>query len=280
MCSVSSTTFSNFVVPFGGVFVINEKVDMTISNIFVYNISTISRYQYFSTYYGCPLLIFIGNNFYFSKVCCSSLATQYSSLIFTYTDNSVNSHLNESSFSSSSSSYCNININLGKCLSDGINCSDLKATSGMATIHFGCSPISYKHLNFIAFNNSGDGTFGHSCSSSPEQYCINFVLINNIASIGVLYFSTISHRLVNGYIKGNDKSCVNPGSSAKLMLEQCYYDSLSGSFSSQNSRTEYEYVIKSNIWRCKASNIIIVTKRSTSCANNPVLALLIIIHIT
>ena len=279
MCFVSHTSFTNFVVPYGGIFVINEKVDMTVDSIFANNVSAISYFSHSDVNFGCPLLIFIGNNFYASKICGSLLTTQYTSILYTYTNNAKYTQLNESSISSSLSLRFNININLGNCLSDGLNCSNLKATTGMATIHFGCSPVSYKQMNFIAFNNTGQGTFGHSCSSSPEQYCINFIVLDNIASDGVLWFWAVSHRLVNGYIKGNDKSCLFAGTGVKIILEQCYYDTFTGSFSTQNSKTKYEYEIGNNILICKTS-IFIITKKCKNRIVNPMLLILIMICIS
>lgn len=254
MYLVKYATFANLIVPYGGILLINEKVDMKIESISAFNITSTYYYTFHSIKHGVPGLMFIGNNFYSSKICCFDLKTQYKSLLFTYIDNSKDNHLNDSSICSSSSLRSSIQYNCGKCISDGLNCSRLSVSEAYSTLHFGYSPISYYHLNFIAFNNTGETTFGNSCSSSAEQYCRNFAAISNTASSAVIKFWQYAHRLVNGYLKGNNKSAIVIVSTTLVTLEDCYYDTLSGTFSTNNTKTLFDYTFKTMTVKCVVYN--------------------------
>ena len=75
MAKIENTIFTNLIVPYGGAFLINEQIDLRVTNVQILNVKALSGYIIGGAKYGTPGFLFLGNNFYGNRICCRNLST-------------------------------------------------------------------------------------------------------------------------------------------------------------------------------------------------------------
>ena len=241
---IKQAIFQDFIVPYGGAFCIERSINLEVKDIRIINI-----YAYSSSSSSYPSsgagFIFSGQCFSGSCIFGSELTSKDKVIVYIYSS-SNSLHLNDTCFSNTSCSVYSIMIGKGPSFSKGLNCSLIKATSYVTTLHFSHYCVSYYQSFFIASNCSGPAILGHSCSNQSEQKCENMIFVNNVASSAVLGFFYYYHRIINGYFIGNSiNKVLKYDSSATVKFESCYHDDITGMDEDSKTKTFYKYNIES-----------------------------------
>lgn len=237
---IEDTTFKDFVVPFGGAFYIVSSIDLDVKKLNIFNINSFNYITIVGVNGGGPGFIFSGNGFHGSHICANNLSTSYSSIFLVYTSSSSNHAINSSCVSACDCLSYSIILGQCACVSDSVNVTECSSKGTVSTIHYGWHPSSYYQENFIGRNNTGPAIFGHSCSSTAEQKCLNIVLIDNTASLGVIGFWNNNHRLVNSYFLRNTICKLYKfNKNAVVTFERCFNEGITD-VTEVNPKTSYQ----------------------------------------
>jgi len=239
IANIRDSSFMDLSVSYGGICAIISQKDLFVENVFVSNIEATSYYRERGTNMGCPCILYIGRNFYATRICCREATTAYDCIVCSYTTQNDNNELNYSSFTKTKSYTTALNWMLGHCKSKDLNYSDSQSSSERH-IHFGCAPISYYQINVICTRCTAQYVFGHSNEASDEQICKNIVLISNTGTDSLIYYTPNRHRLINAYIKDNQNSSLKLFPNTYVVVENCSYDILDGNYETEGEATFYE----------------------------------------
>jgi len=233
-------TFYDFKVEYAGAFFINDNNDLVLNCVQISKITTTGYYIYKGEKFGCAAFLYIGNNFYGSRVCGSELES--TSNLIAHTDISLESNnvLNSSSFHDTFCEFCSVSLNHGYIISNDINASHLVVNNDISTLHFGGRPYTYKHSFFIGCNNTGRTIYGHSSGNAEIQTSKYVVLIDNTPKDGLLKNYGYNHRFFESYFKGNKmNNIIFQDPTYTITFENCYNEGTTG-ITEKNPKTFYE----------------------------------------
>jgi hypothetical protein len=250
MNRIENSLIRDITTDYGGAFTIYSNIDLFVKDVIIINVKTTSYlYTNIGDYVGGAGIIFMGNNFNGSGLCCSILSANYRSLLYMYSA-AHTIHLNDTSIDNGTCYDYSVLLGRGKCFAKSMNCTHLKAMYSISTLHFGFHPVSYYCTNIYAANNTGKIIFGHSCSTNSEQISNSIILLYNSPIDGILGFWTFIHRITNSYMIGNAKNTLIERETCTVKFDNCYHDGISNIHTETNIRTSHEIFITISSQNC------------------------------
>ena len=251
MAKIEHSVFSGLSVQYGGVFYINNLIDLSITNVQIFNITATSYVNCYSANTGGPGFIFAGNTFQGNNICASNLITSYRGLLLMYsTDHKI--YLNNTSVEGGSCGEHPVALCKGLCFAKAINCSRITSKSYSCSFHFGFYPISYHLSELIAINNTGPIVMMNACNDADNaQINKDIILLDNKVSTGVLGFWKYIHKITNAYIRGNSNNKIVNQESCTVIFDECYHDGVTGMNTEENSRAFYSNYVSFHSSFCR-----------------------------
>ena len=264
MNRIEQALFRNFITDYGGAFFIDRNIDLFVKNVVITNIKTTGYCRNIGgNNVGGPGFAFTGNSFSGSDLCCSILSTEYRSLLYVYS--ATCAQLNDTSIDNGTCSEYSVLLGKGNCFVKSLNCTRLKATNYISTLHIGWWPVSYYCTHIIVVNNTGKTIFGHTCSVKTEQISNNIILLDNNSTEGLFGFWIHAHRITNSYMIGNVLNKVFKRQECTVTFDNCYHDGVSNIDTQTNIRTRYEIIGQPNFSQNCLTFVLHSCVRRKSC---------------